>query len=62
MWFAAGLMWTVFGLLYFFRIHNSMFGTTSLLLAIMFFLLGSRDRRKLSRSPSNTTSGTAKTL
>jgi hypothetical protein len=52
-WIAAGLMWTVFGLLYLFRIHNMMFATASLLLGIMFFLLALRNWRKLSRSPSN---------
>jgi hypothetical protein len=46
MWVFAGVLWTVFGLLYWFRLHLRLFGVTYLVLAALFFFNAVRYKRK----------------
>ena len=49
LWFFAGLMWLVFGLLYWFRIHQHFFAAAYFVLSAFSFWLCFRLNRKRSR-------------
>jgi hypothetical protein len=46
MWVFAGVMWTVFGLLYLFRLHLLFFGVSYLVLGAGSFFIALRYKRK----------------
>jgi membrane protein implicated in regulation of membrane protease activity len=47
----VGVLWTVLGLLYLFRLHRSFFGVAYLVLAALFFFNAVRYKRKQRPKP-----------